>query len=214
MSLSALFDRTKEIPYDQYSARIEGVPMSQFPLGSQNFLPARVSDARMASNVSVEIPGNQFDVRAEVVLSDFHLQFQAEPKNTIEGIVRNVLNGVGRLEAGVRMWRKDGAVDFAFSTDLDDQIAERLKGVVGEELTKLQADLQKKLNDRIGPKRKELEDLLASKRDLVNKQVADVRALLDQQTSALDSKKKELTDRLEAEKQGKVKDVLKGVLKK
>ena len=112
------------------------------------------------------------------------------------------------------MWRKDGAVDFAFSTDLDDQIAERLKGVVGEELTKLQADLQKKLNDRIGPKRKELEDLLASKRDLVNKQVADVRALLDQQTSALDSKKKELTDRLEAEKQGKVKDVLKGVLKK
>ena len=214
MTLSALFDRTKDVPFDQYTVTLDGVPLSEFPLGNQNFLPARITDARMDTRVDVEIPGNQFDVHVDIGLTDFHLTFQSEPKGTIEGIVRNVLSGVNRFNAGIRMWKRNDAVDVAFSTDLDDQITARLKGVVGEQLTKLQGDLRKKLDERIGPKRKELEDLLAGKSDVVNKQIASVRGLVDQQTSALNGKKKELTDRLEAEKQGKLKDALKGILKR
>jgi uncharacterized protein (TIGR03545 family) len=71
-SLSALFDRRKEIPFDEYTATLGGVPLSEFRLGKSDFLPARIVNARMTSGdhcrsrQSVRCTGN---VRVEGIYS-------------------------------------------------------------------------------------------------------------------------------------------------
>ena len=212
MTLRALFDRTKEQPYDEYTATLSGVPVSAFQLGNSDFLPTKVTDARLTSTVRVTVPGDQFDLRADLAFSGLHLQFPSETRNKIESIVRDVLNNVSAFDVTLRMWTTGGRVDVALATDLDDQISAKLKDVVGAEFTKLQNDLRSKFDARIAEKRKEFDDLYASKRAAIEQRLGAYKQLVDQQSSALEAKKKELTDRLESEKKGKVEDVLKGIL--
>jgi uncharacterized protein (TIGR03545 family) len=214
MTLHALFDRTKDVPYDEYTATLTGVPISGFQLGNSNFLPTKVTDARLASTVKVSVPGSQFDLRAQLTFSDLHLQFPAATGNRIESIVRDVLNDVKAFGVDLRMWTTGGGVDMALATDLDEQIASKLKAVAGAEFTKLQNDLRSKLDAKISEKRKDFDQLYTSKRTAVEQQLAAYTHLLDQQTGALDAKKKELTDKLESEKKGKLNDALKGIFKK
>ncbi len=213
MSLSALFDRTKDIPYDEYTATLSGVPISEFQLGNSNFLPTKVSDARLTSSVHVAVPGNQFDLRANLTFANLHLVFPPSTGNKIESIVRDVLNDVKSFTVQLRMWTSGGSVDFALATDLDDQISARVKAVAGAEFTKLQNDLKGKLDAVIAQKRKEFDDFYAARKSAVEGQLASYTQLIDQQTGALDAKKKELTDRLENEKKGKLDDALKGIFK-
>ena len=101
-----------------------------------------------------------------------HLQFAADPRNKVESIVRSVLNDIKGFAVTLRMWTTGGNVDVALSTDLDDQITSKLKGVIGAEFTKLQNDLKGKLEARIAEKRKEFDQLYAAKRDAAEKQLA------------------------------------------
>ncbi len=213
MTLGALFDRTKDTPYDEYTASLSGVPLSEFSLGSTNFLPSKVTDARLSSSVKVSVPGNQFDLHAELDFSSFRVQFAGNPRNKIESIVHDVLKDVHGFTVNLRLWNTAQHVDIALATDLDDQIASRIKGVLGAEFTKLQTELKSKLDGKIAAKRKEFEDFYASKKDAAEKQLSAVKSQIDQQTAALDARKKELTDRLEKEKKGAIDKTLRKILK-
>ena len=213
MTLNALFDRTKDTPYDEYKASLSGVPLAEFRLGNSGFLPARVTNARMNSSVIVTVPGDKFDMNATLSFSGFAMQFDAAPKNKIESIVHDILQEIKGFTVTLRLWNTSGKVDLALATDLDDQIAAQVKGVLGKEFTKAQDDLKAKLNATIAAKRKEFDDLYAQKKGAIEQQIAGVKGMIDQQTSSLDAKKKELTDRLNKEKQGVIGKTLKGILK-
>ena len=213
MTLHALFDRTKDLPYDEYTATLTGVPVSEFQLGNSNFLPTKVTDARLASTVKVAVPGNQFDLHANLTFSGLHLVFPPATSSKVESIVREVLSDVKSFTVELRMWTTGGGVDLALATDLDEQISSRLKAVAGGEFAKLQNDLRAKLDATIADKRKEFDQLYAAKRSAVEQQLGTYSQLIDQQTGALDAKKKELTDKLESEKKGTIDNALKGILK-
>ncbi len=213
MTLHALFDRTKEVPFDEYTASLSGVPIAEFPIGSAGFLPAKVTNARMTSTVAVSVPGNVFDMNVTIVLTGMHIQFDVEPRNKIESIVRDILSTISGFTVKLRLWNTSGNVDMALATDLDDQIAEKVKGVLGAEFTKVQNDLKSKLDAVIAAKRKEFDAFYGAKKDAIEQQLTGVKGLLDKQTSALDAKKKELADRLGKEKKGVLDKALKGILK-
>jgi uncharacterized protein (TIGR03545 family) len=214
MTLGALFDRTKDAAYDEYQASLFGVPLSEFNLGNANFLPTKVTDARLNSSVKVTVPGNQFDLRATLVFTSMKLQFASEPKNKVESLVHDVLKDIRGFTVNLRLWTTGKNVAMALATDLDEQIAAKVKAVVGAEFTKLQNDLKTKLDSKIAEKRKDFDDFYAAKKGAAEKQISAVKAQIDQQTSAMDAKKKELTDRLEREKKGTIDNALKGILKK
>lgn len=213
-ALDGTLDRTKDIPYDEYSARLDGVPMASFALGKSDFLSAKITNARMNSSVAVKVPGPAFDARTGMMLSRFTLAFAGEPKNTLERIVRDVLQTIDAFEVTLRLWNTGGKFDVAIATDLDDKIAARVQAVLGAELTKLQNSLKARLDDAIAGKRAEVEKLVAAWKGEVDKKLGAYQSLVTEKTALVDGKKKELTDRLEKEKKGKVNDVLKGILKK
>jgi uncharacterized protein (TIGR03545 family) len=212
--LKALFDRTKEVPNDEYEASLGGVPLSQFNLGKEDFLSAKMVDARMSSSLRVTVPGSAFDANARTTLSGFRLAFAAEPKSMLETIIRDVLSDINAFEISFRLWNTGGNFDLALSTDLDTKIAERASAALGAEFAKARDELKSKLDAVIEGKKTEVMKLVADRTADVQKQLGLNQSLLNDKLALADAKKKELTDRLDKEKNGKVNDVLKGLFKK
>jgi uncharacterized protein (TIGR03545 family) len=212
--LKAVFDRTKEVPNDDYEASLGGVPLSEFNLGKEDFLSAKMVDARMTSSLRVTVPGSAFDANARTTLSGFRLAFASEPKNMIEKIIREVLLDIHAFEISFRLWNTGGTFDLALATDLDTKIAERVSAVLGAEFTKAQNELKSKLDAVIDGKKAEVMKLVGDRTADVQKQLGAYQSLLNDKLALADAKKKELTDRLDKEKNGKVNDVLKGLFKK
>ncbi len=212
-TLGALIDRRKDTPYDEYKASLGGVPLSEFQIGKSDFLPTKVTNANMSSSITVTVPGSNFDARTHLSFQSVKMEFEAEPKNTIERLVRTILQGVTAFEANLRLWNTGDHVDVALSTDLADQISARIKDALGAEFTKLQADLRGKLDGIIRDKQQEFEKLYASKKADVERQLAGYQTLVNDKLAFVDNKKKELKDKLDKETKGKAGDIFKKLIK-
>ena len=214
VTLRGLFDRRKEEPYDEYSATLKGVPMSDMQLGRSDFLPSKITSAQVSTAVAVTVPGRHFDAHVDLAFAGMHVVFERETRGMFERMARDVLQSVSGFDVGLRIWNSAGPVQVAFRTDLDDQIARRIRDVVGAELTRLQNELRAKLNAFIAGKRQEFEKLYAAKKAEVDAKLKSAEDLVNATRATVDAKKKELTDRLEQEKKGKTEDLLKGLMKK
>jgi uncharacterized protein (TIGR03545 family) len=214
MRIAARIDRRKDIPVDEYRAQATGIPLAAFEIGKSDFLPAKITNALLNTDVTVTVPGSQFDATASLDFRSLALEFNVEPRNLGERLARTVLSGVNGFNAGLRLWKKDAGVDVAFTTDLDEQFAGGIKAALGAELTKLQNEIRAKVEAKIADRRQEFETFYARKRDEVQKQVDVYQNLLKEKTDLLEGKKKELEARLEKEKKGALDNLMKGILKK
>jgi uncharacterized protein (TIGR03545 family) len=214
MRLTALMDRRKDIPLDQYRAQATGIPLAAFEVGKSDFLPSKISSALLSTDVTVTVPGSEFDATASLDFRNLRMEFGVEPRNLGERLARTVLSGVNGFDAGLRLWKKEAGLDVAFTTNLDDQFAGGIKTALGAEFSKLQNEIRTKVEARIAEKRQEFESFYARKRDEVQKQLDVYQGVIKEKTALLDGKKKELEERLEKEKKGALDNLMKGILKK
>jgi uncharacterized protein (TIGR03545 family) len=214
VKISGMVDRRKETPFDEYSASLIGVPTGEFKLGKSDFLPSILKDGILSSSVKLALPGNSFDTNADFKFSNFILQFEKDPKNIFESIVRQVLERVKEFNVNLRMWNTKGSIQIALATDLDNQIAKRLQEVVGEELVKLQNQLKSKFDSFISQKRGEFQKFYNAKIAEIKEQLNIYQTLINDQLNFVEAKKKELTERLEKEKSGLIENKLKDLLKR
>ncbi len=213
-SIAALFDRRQDEPLDQYRADIAGVPLASFNIGSPDFLPATISEAKLATALTVNIPGNGFDARTELGFRNMSIAYAKDPANVGERLAREVLDGVKGFDVSLRLWNTSEGFKSALATDLDDQFAARVKAVLGAELTKIQNDIRAKVTAIINGKRREFEALYAAKRADVEKRLAEYQAIVNEKTGLLEAKKKELNDRLESIKKGSIDNAVKKIFKR
>jgi uncharacterized protein (TIGR03545 family) len=214
VKISGLIDRRKDVPLDEYSATLQGVPTAEIKLGKSDFLPTTIKNALMNSSIKLTLPGNSFDTNIDVKFSNLSMIFESEPKNIFESIVRQVLERVNSFGVNLRMWNTKSNIDVALSTDLDNQIAKRLQEVVGEELIKLQNHLKSKFDSFINQKRNEFNNFYQAKISEVKEQINYYQTLITDQLSFVENKKKELAERLEREKSGLIENKLRDLLKK
>jgi molecular chaperone GrpE (heat shock protein) len=118
------------------------------------------------------------------------------------------------FDAGLRLWKKEGGVDVAFTTDLDEQFGRGITTALGAELTKLQNEIRAKVEAAVAAMRQEFEALYARKRDEVQKQLESYQGMINEKTALLENTRKDLQARLEKQKKGALDNLLKGVLKK
>jgi len=213
-TLAALFDRTRNEPLDEYKAGIKGVPLASYALGRADFLPATITGATFGTAVAVKIPGRDFDARAELDFRNMAISYASAPANIGDRLAREVLNGVSGFDVDLRLWNSREGFKAALATDLDEQFAARLKGVLGAELTKVQSEIRAKANRFISEKRKEFEAVYNAKRAEIEKQLAEYQEIVTNATAIAEAKKKELEERLEKEKKGRIDDAVKKIFKR
>ncbi|MBU1100133.1 MAG: TIGR03545 family protein [Bacteroidetes bacterium] len=213
LKVSGIIDRRKDTPTDTYDIKLAGVPLSDFTLGSSNFLPSKIKTAIMNTEVKLSVPGNSIDAELKLNLANLELLFENDPKNMVEDIVHRILMGLRGLDIGMRMWNTDGYFKFALTTNLDNMIATEIQKILGEEITKLQNQLRAKFDAMVMPQinkyRAEYENKLAG----ITDQLGGYEILLSDNLGLVDGKKKELEERLEKAKKGFLEDKLKGLFK-
>ncbi len=213
LKLRAVMDRTEDVPRDEYDVALAGIPLSDFQLGKTNFLPTKVTGARLASTVNITVPGKNFDSRTTMKFTGMTMQFESPPKNDVERITRDVLSKITAMQIGLHLWNSGGPFRVALETDLDDQIVARIRDVVGAEFTKVQNALKAKLNSAIAVKRQEFENLYAARREQAQQTLDKYERLINEKRALIDAKQKELTDRLEQVKKGTIDQTLKKIFK-
>ncbi len=213
-TFTALFDRTRETPRDEYKADITGVPLASFAIGRPDFLPGTITGATLGTAIAVSIPGRGFDARTDLGFRNMSISYAAAPANTGERLARDVLDGVRGFNVTLRLWNSAEGFKSALATDLDEQFAARIKAVLGAELTRLQAELRAKVNTIINAKRREFEALYSAKRSEVERRLAEYQAIVTENVALIEGKKNELEQRLEKEKRGKVDDAVKKIFKR
>lgn len=220
-SLSMLFDRRQVEPRDHYRAKAVGIPLGDVELGRSDFLPTRISQSKFSVEVVVNVPGQVFDANVGITFDDIALVFERSPKNAVERIVRDVLEGVKGFDLGLRLWNTKGAFDVAFTTNLDDQLSARMKKVLGDEIARLQSELRSKIDQRIAEQRQKFERFFNQKKEEVLAQVKQYENLVNEKLALVENKRKELEARLEEEKKKqaegakkKLEDALRGLIKK
>jgi uncharacterized protein (TIGR03545 family) len=218
--LRASIDRRKPEPLDQYGVKLSGVPVAALSIGQSDFVPAKITGASLSAEIDVRVPGTGFNSETNASLSGFKVQFDRDPKGTVERIVRDVLSAITGFALNLRMWKDAQKFDVAFSTDLDDQISARTKAVLGAELDKIRADIKNRINSTIAAKRQEVERLYAGKKEEVMSKAAAYESQVSEKLSQVEGKKKELEAKVESEKKKatdsvkqKAGDALKKILK-
>jgi len=220
-TLSASFDRTKDLPVDAYKASLTGVPVAAMEVGRSDFVPSRISDAMAGFSVQATVPGNQFDADARIAFTSLRMEFDRGPRNTVERLVRGVLESIKAFNVRLRLWKKEGKFDVAFETDLDNLLAERTRRVIGDEVARLRNELRAKLDQKIREKRAEVERLISQKREEVANRLRTYENQIKEHVAFVEKKKEELEKKIADEKKKqedelkkKAGDVLKGILKK
>jgi uncharacterized protein (TIGR03545 family) len=214
LGCSALIDRRKAEPLDHYGVKMSGIPLALVEIGRSDFLPSTITNARLAADVEVTIPGSGFDATSDLRFRSLSLAFAGEPRNVGERLAREILSGVKGMDAAVRIWTRDGVVAVAFTTDLDEQFAAGVKRVLGAELTKLQDQVRRRVEEEIAGGRKELEQFYAAKRAEVEKQLNGYQSIVTEKTTMINGKMKELEAQLEQQKKGAIDNLIKGIFKK
>jgi len=213
IKLSGLFDRRKNILFDEIGAELLGVPVGEFSLGNSNFLPSKITDAVMSTNVKLVMPGNKLDATAEFYLTNLNVQFESDPKNLVERLVREVLISIKDFKVSLRLWNTNGPLDVALATDLDQKLMEKVSSVVGEEINKLQIELKRKFDSYVNAEIQKFNELYKSKLTEIQNQIGGYESLLTDKMNIVDNKEQELLAQLEKAKKGFLEDKLKGLFK-
>ncbi len=214
LKLSGLFDRRSDIPLDEFTASISSVPVGEFALGKADFLPTKVTNALMNTELKISVPGNKFDATAKFNLKNISLHFDAAPKNLVEELVHKMLMGIKDFNVNLRLWNTDSRFDIALATDLDEKLSQSISAVLGEEFSKLQNELRQKFDAAVQVELQKFDKMYKAKLAEVQNQINSYQTLFADKLNIVENKKAELTAQLEKQKQGFLEDKLKGLFKK
>jgi hypothetical protein len=118
---------------------------------------------------------------------------RARKLNTIEMLVSRVLTGVHQLDLTADIGGTIKAPRMAVRSNLDRQVAERLRAVAGEEIAaaqgKARAQVDRIVEEKTAPVKARIGELRAES----ERRVADARTKLDEQKRKLEERLKALT---------------------
>ncbi|MBM4167862.1 MAG: TIGR03545 family protein [Ignavibacteria bacterium] len=221
LEIGASLDRRGNHPLDQYRATISGIPMGEMKIGRASFLPSRITQSDLAINAAVTVPGRTFDAQTTVSFREVRLVFEQSPRNTVERLARDVLDRVRNFDTHLRAWNTEGRMKIHFSTDLDNELYEQTKRVLGEELNRIQNEIRSKVNQKIAEKRQEVERVFEEKKQEALARIREYENLLGERLALVETKKRELEKHIEEEKakgidaaKKKLEDAMKGLIRK
>ncbi len=221
VALSASFDRLTDLSHDTYRARVSGLEIEEFPVGRSDFLPSHISRAGAVASIGAEFTGSDFEGTAGLRVSNVSIEFERPARTVVERLTEQVLRSVKQFQLNLRLWEKDQALRIALQTDLDDQLANETRRVIGEEVDRIQRELKAKLDQKIAAKRQEFQRIYQQKRAEGLARAKELQEISSRSLALVDTKQKEISARIDEETKKQsdaakkmLQDAAKGLLKK
>ncbi|HYC50933.1 MAG TPA: hypothetical protein VEB19_07495, partial [Gemmatimonadaceae bacterium] len=177
-------------PRESMTAYAAGVSLPKLSVPG---LPLTMDPGRGNSELRFAFEGNQISGRWFVRSANLAWSTDTASRrlNTVESLVARVLTGIKELELTADIGGTLEAPTLAVRSNLDRQVADRLRAVVGEEVAaaqqKIRAQVDRLVEEKSAPVKARVEELRAES----DRRIADAR-------TRLDAEKKRLEDRLKA----------------
>ena len=199
--LNGVLDHRGEQALDQFEFVAHRVPLGKVPLVQAELLPKAVVLGPSETTFDVALQGEVLMLHLTLVSPRAKFILPEPPKNTpLARILRQVFMDlpVLRLEAWIR-----GRVDqphFAFRSNLDGVLSQKLKEAVGREVQEARARIERRVRKVADQERAELERWYSEQVDPLLEEVKTYGAQIEEARRTLEEKRRVLERRIEEEK--------------
>ena len=193
LAVGALMDHRTSATRDSARVHLQGVPLPAFSLPG---LPFRLDPGAGTSNLFFSMRGQQ--VSASWSLRTSNARWATDSVNasglgTLEGLIWRVLSGLTQLEVTAELTGTLKAPRFTVHSNIDEAIADRVRGILGEELrsaeTRVRAQVDTLVNGEIAKAR----SLAEAATTEVRSRVATVKRELESVKAQLETRLKTLS---------------------
>ena len=193
LRVTGMLDHTTARVREVVNAAAAGVTLPSVAIPS---LPYTMNPGRGASELRFVLDGEQISGRWAVRSSQ--LSWQQDPGrarrlNTLESLVARVLTGVNQLELTADVSGTLKAPRLAVKSNLDRQVADRLRAVAGEEIAKAQTKVRAQVDRIVAEKTAPVRAKIDTLRSESERRIAEARTRLDEEKRKLDERLKSLS---------------------
>jgi uncharacterized protein (TIGR03545 family) len=191
ITAGALIDHRTSSIHDSAQLRLEGVPLPSFTLPG---LPFRLEPGAGSSNLFFSMRGDQ--VAARWTLRTGNAKWGMDSVGTgtlgtLENLVWRVLSGLTQLDVSAELTGSLRAPRFSVHSNIDEAIADRLRGILGEELRAAEARVRAQVDELVAGE-------VAKIRTQAQAATGELRTRVATLKQELDSAKTQLEARLKA----------------
>jgi hypothetical protein len=168
----------------------------KLPSMSVPVLPFRADPGRGTSELRFSLDGDRLTGHWSVASGELAWPTDSARQrslNTVESLVARVLTGVRQLDLSADVGGTLRAPTLAVRSNLDRVVADRLRAVVGEEVTKAEAKVRAQVDKIVEEKSAPVKARVAEVRAESEKKIAEARARLDEEKKKLDAQLKTLS---------------------
>jgi hypothetical protein len=163
----------------------------RLPILDLPVLPYRMDPGRGTSELRFQLDGDRISGRWTVKSANMAWKTdstRARSLNSVEAIVARALTGIRELDLTADVSGTIAAPKLAVRSNLDRQVADRLRAVIGEEVaamqTKVRAQVDAYVEEQAAPVRARIAELRAES----DRRVADARTRLDEEKRRLEER--------------------------
>ena len=175
-------------PRDVFTAAAAGVALPRLQVPA---LPLAMEPGRGSSELRFALDGDQVTGRWAVRSSNLSWirdSAAARPMNTMESLVARVLTGIPELELTAEIGGTMAAPRLAVRSNLDRQVADRLRAVAGEEIAAAQKKVRAQVDRLVEDKSAPVKARVAELRSESERRIAEGRAKLDEEKRKLEER--------------------------
>ena len=188
-----VLDHTKARPVETLVVQAAGVAFPGFNVPG---VPLRLDLGTGVGGMRMELSGDS--VRGHLTASSPHPKWRPDsthkaPLNMLEDLVVRVLSGIPNVDMSGDISGTVTAPRLAVRSNLDAAVADNIKRVAGEEISKAEAKVKAQVDTLVDKETAPVKAKIADMKSQVDKQVADANARLDKAKSDLNAKLKDLS---------------------
>ncbi|MFQ5771169.1 MAG: TIGR03545 family protein, partial [bacterium] len=216
---SGVIDHTTEVPAERFQIKASGVRLGNIDLPERPYLPTQIKAQNGDVSANFNLVADQLDFRLNLIARPVKFAFQdsSAKQDLIAKVTKGVFETIQQLQlsAGVT-----GSVDnlaLKINSNIDNLLAQRIKGVLGESVQIAQAEIRTRLHAVVEPKRQEALALVRDRQNQITSEIAKYETQVNDKLAIVDEKKKKIEEKIAAEKKKGLESVtkkLKGIFKK
>jgi hypothetical protein len=180
-------------PKETLAAAAAGISLPKLPVPS---LPYLMDPGRGSSELRFVLEGDKLSGRWSVRSNNLTWvkdSSRARTLNKVEELVARVLTGIPSLELTADVSGSLAAPRLAVKSNLDRQVGDRLRAVVGQEVAAAQAKVRAQVDRLVDEKSAPVKAKINAVRAEGEQRVADARARLDEEKRKLEERVKSLS---------------------
>jgi uncharacterized protein (TIGR03545 family) len=180
-------------PTETLAAAASGISLPKLPIPS---LPYTIDPGKGSSEMRFELDGEKLSGRWSVKSTNLAWvvdSSRARKLNKVEDLVARVLTGIPSLELTADVSGTLAAPKLAVKSNLDRQVGDRLRAVVGQEVAAAQAKVRAQVDRLVEEKTAPVKAKINEVRAEGEQRVADARARLDEERRRLEERVKALS---------------------